>query len=299
MPKFFPLLLTLVALIGAQPASTAAQKTVAVSITHTAFVPNSVSLSTGDTITWTNNDTVNHQLVSQQAGIGSPIIKPGETYSFTFTKAGRFTITDSLDKKYPKLNVTVAAAPVTLSLVASPAALTYGGTATLSGKLTGRAGVRIDILAQQCGETAAKRITSVTADSTGAYTITLRPTKNTVYTAKGGGATSAGVTVKVRPKVVLSKIRTGHFRLRVYAAESLIGHAVVFQRYLATQRKWRTVKTVVLRVQSSAVTPLAATVVGSVTFGVRIKARNRVRAVMSSTAAAPCYIAGSSPAIRS
>jgi plastocyanin len=299
MRKLLPLLLTLVVLVGAQSASTAAQKTVSVSITHAAFVPNTVTIDTGDTVTWTNNDTVNHQLVSQGAGIGSPIIKPGDTYSFTFAKAGRFTIGDALDNKYPKMTVRVTAAPATLSLVASAGAITYGGAVTLSGKLASRAGARVDIFAQECGSGGSKRVATATTDSTGGYTLTIRPPKISVFTAKNGNTTSADVTVKLRPKVVLSKVRTGHFRLRVYAAESLVGHAVAFQRYLAAQRKWRTVKTVVLRVQSSAVTPLTSTMVSAVTFGVRIRPGNRVRAVISTASAAPCYIAGSSPAIRS
>jgi hypothetical protein len=127
----------------------------------------------------------------------------------------------------------------------------------------------------------------------------VRPTTNTVYTLKTGNVASGAVTVKVRPRVVLSRIRTGLFRLRVYAAQSLAGHAVVFRRYVASRHRWRSVKTVLLSVHSTSVTPLSNTVVSSVSFGVRLRRGYRVRAVMPSGAAAPCYIAGASSIIRS
>lgn len=300
MRKLLPIAFMLAALAGAGSAAALHEKTVPVSITHVAFVPNTVQVQTGDTVTWTNNDTVNHQLVSQQAGIGSPVITPGQSWSFTFTKVGKFTITDALNKKFPKMNVTVAAAPTSLSLSVSPLVVGYGGATTLSGKLSsGRDGVKVDVMAQQCGENAAKRLTTLTTSGGGAVSLAVRPAATTVYTLKSGNTASGAVTVKVRPRVVLSRVRTGLFRLRVYAAQSLVGHAVVFSRYASTTRRWRTVKTVLLRVQSTSVTPLPSTVVSSVTFGVRLRRGFRVRAVMPTAAAAPCYIAGSSTAIRS
>lgn len=301
MRRLLPIAVLLVALVGAQPAATTVDKTVSVSITHVAFVPNNVTIETGDAITWTNNDTVNHQLVSQKAGIGSPVIKPGDTWSFTFSIAGKFTVSDSLDSKFPKLTVTVKAAPAALSL-SVPAAVRYGSAATLNGKLsTGQAGVRINLWSQPCGEGTLKRIASsaVSTAAGGVFAITVHPTTTTVYQVRTSNVTSPSGTVRVRPMVVLSKIRTGKFRVRVYAAQSLVGHSVVFQRFIARQHKWRTVKTVVLRVPTSAVTPLPGTIVSSVSFGIRLKAGYRVRAVMTSAAAAPCYIAGASPTIRS
>jgi plastocyanin len=300
MRKLLPIVLMLAALAGGSTGLALPQKTVAVSITHVAFVPNNVQVQTGDTVTWTNNDTVNHQLVSQQAGIGSPIVTPGNSWSFTFTKTGKFSIADSLNKKFPKMTVTVTAAPASLSLASSASTVSYGGTITLSGKLsTGRDNAKVDVLAQECGQSAAKKITTVTTSGGGAFSLLTHPTMATVYSVKTGNVTSGGVTVKVRPRVVLSRIRTGLFRLRVYAGQSLAGHAVVFRRYIVRTRSWRTVKTVVLRVQSTSVTPLSNTVVSSVSFGVRLRRGFRVRAIMTSAAAAPCYVAGASGVIRS
>jgi plastocyanin len=74
-------LLILVALValGAAPAASAA--TVTVAINRTGFTPNPARIETGDTITWTNSDTRNRQVISRSAGFASPILQPGETFS--------------------------------------------------------------------------------------------------------------------------------------------------------------------------------------------------------------------------
>lgn len=285
------------ALMTIAPASGVVAKTVTVSITHTAFVPRNVTLEAGDTLTWTNNDNVNHQLVSQAAGLASPILKPGDTYSFVFAKAGKYTVSDTLDTKFQKAAVTVkAAAPsrVTLSLNANASVVRYGGSLTLGGALSSaRAGVRLDVLAQECGSGGAKRVTTVTTVNGGAFSVTTQPTKTLVYSVRTGKTESSKVTVRVRPQVVLSKIKARKFRVRAYAADSLVGHSVVFQRYVAARKRWSTVKRVVLAVRATSVAPLQGTVVSSVSFGARLKRGYRVRAVLTDAAAAPCYAAAS------
>jgi len=287
----------LAALTTIAPAAGVATKTVAVSITRVAYVPRNVTLEVGDSLTWTNNDNVNHQLVSQAAGLGSPILKPGDTYSFVFSKAGRFTISDALNSKFQKATVTVKAAapaPETLTLNAGAPVVRYGGAVGLNGTLSsGRSGVRVDVLAQSCGAGGAAKIATVTTGSGGAFSYTAQPAKTLVYRVRTGKVESGNVTVRVRPQVVLSKIKARKFRVRAYAGESLVGHSVVFQRYVASRARWATVKRVVLAARTTSVTPLQGTVVSSVSFGARLKRGYRVRAVLTDAAAAPCYVAAS------
>jgi plastocyanin len=70
------------------------------SLTDTAFQPNPVEVSVGDTVTWTNDDTQPHTVVSGENGQPSgefdsspnfnPLIAPQQTFSHTFTQAGQF-----------------------------------------------------------------------------------------------------------------------------------------------------------------------------------------------------------------
>ena len=109
--KRFLLLPVLAAFLLASPNALAATKTV--SITNAGFVPNAITIDAGDSITWTNSDTKNHQPISKNAPFTSPILKPGETYTFQFKSDGRFNITDEL-VKHQRMTVTVrkAATPV-------------------------------------------------------------------------------------------------------------------------------------------------------------------------------------------
>jgi len=61
--------------------------------TTDAFSPNPVQVSVGSTVTWTNNDSVIHTVVSgtspTPSGLfESPIMNPGDTFEYTFTEAG-------------------------------------------------------------------------------------------------------------------------------------------------------------------------------------------------------------------
>jgi len=111
--------------------------------------------------------------------------------------------------------------------------------------------------------------------------------------------TSAAVTVKVRPKVVLTRLSLRHFRVSVSAAESFVGKFVVFQRYVAATAKWSSVKSVQLKVMLQSAAPLPATIVSSSSFTVRLKAGYRVRAILAPSQVGTTYLAASSSVIRS
>jgi plastocyanin len=55
-----------------------------------AFSPDTIDISAGSTVTWTNSDSVSHTSTSNAAGWDSGIIAPGRQFSFTFQNAGTF-----------------------------------------------------------------------------------------------------------------------------------------------------------------------------------------------------------------
>src|SRR5258708_7434294 len=164
--------------------SAAAAKTVAVDISRAGFVPANVSLQVGDSVTFTNKDTANHQVVCQTCPFTSPVLKPNETFSYAFTKAGKFTYSDPLNKN-KKGTATVTAAPATLTLAAAPLVVSYSGKTTLSGAISPLAtGEKVEILAQAAGENAYKVIATVTTTAGGAFSYAVAPAKNTNYEAR-------------------------------------------------------------------------------------------------------------------
>jgi plastocyanin len=53
------------------------------------FNPNSLTVTVGTKVTWTNHDSVTHTVTANQGAFNSPVL-PGSSFSFTFTKAGTY-----------------------------------------------------------------------------------------------------------------------------------------------------------------------------------------------------------------
>ena len=289
-------LIIVVATLGAlavAPSAVAANLNVA--ITKVGFVPGSLTIQQGDSVTWTNSDTANHQVASKDAGFASGILKPTDTYSYTFTKAGKFTVTDPLARN-SKMMVTVAAvAGGTVSLQVAPGVVTFGGRVTLSGTLsTQRSGEQLTVEAQACGESSFTRLTSVTTTTGGAFSVAVQPLKNTTYQVRYKNQTSSPVSARVRPRLTLGKIAPQRFTVTVRASDSLAGKVVSVQRWNAATLRWVAVRSAILRANSSGVAP---TVVSSVTFTLKVKARTKLRVVIGAAQAGSCYAPSSSNAV--
>ncbi len=70
-------------------ASTAAGATASVNISGFAFVPASLTINVGDTVTWTNKDAAAHSAVVN--GVGqTPVLSQNQSGSLTFNAAGTF-----------------------------------------------------------------------------------------------------------------------------------------------------------------------------------------------------------------
>ena len=93
----------------AQPARRAtASATVSVAILDFLYDPKDVTVSRGDTVSWTNQGEKKHDVTSD--GFESETLEAGDGYSFTFTESGTF---DYLCGIHPKMKgtVTVAGTP--------------------------------------------------------------------------------------------------------------------------------------------------------------------------------------------
>jgi plastocyanin len=59
-------------------------------IQNMSFTPNTITISAGETVTWTNKDNVNHTVTSNTPLFDSGSLGNGTTFSFTFPSAGTF-----------------------------------------------------------------------------------------------------------------------------------------------------------------------------------------------------------------
>ena len=74
----------------AAPATPTTIPPVAVTIQNFAFIPASVTVPAGTTVTWTNQDSAPHQVASDTGAFSSITLGQGGKYSFTFTSPGTY-----------------------------------------------------------------------------------------------------------------------------------------------------------------------------------------------------------------
>jgi plastocyanin len=75
-------------LLSAIPARAA---TTTVTINNYIFMPATLTVHPGDTVIWTNQDSIPHTATATGGkGFDSGAIDPGESWKFVFTKAGNF-----------------------------------------------------------------------------------------------------------------------------------------------------------------------------------------------------------------
>jgi plastocyanin len=288
--KRLPLLAVAFALL-AIPSALGATKTV--DITQAGFTPNKVTIEFGDTVTWTNKDTANHQVLADQSAFPtSPVLTPNQTYSYTFKKSGNFGYRDALNTK--RRGTVVVRTGV--SIAAAPTVVSYGKSSTISGLVSsGVSGETVTLNAMECGKTAFTRVGSITTTANGAWSSPVKPALNTVYQATWKNAKSGQLTEKVAPALSLKRVRARRFTASLTAAQAFTGKYVVLQRYARVKRAWKTVKRVTLRTAKPGVAP---TVVSSAGFGAAVARRTRLRLVLTQAQAGACYAATRSPTIR-
>lgn len=126
--------MTLVALVVAVLPMTLVATMPARAATHTveiadfAFAPATLTITVGDTVTWTNQDAVAHTATSTAGVFDSGDLEQGESYSATFTAPGTY---DYLCTPHPSMTgrvVVVAAAATAVPATQAPASATQAPT---------------------------------------------------------------------------------------------------------------------------------------------------------------------------
>src|SRR5262245_11329314 len=229
MRKLLFLVLVPLALAFAGPAVAATPVTIATG----GFQPTQVTVGAGDEVMWKNTDTVNRQLVADGGTFTSPSIKPGETWTFTFSRAGTFAYHDQF-KAAQKGTVDVRRTGVRAVTIATERRqVTFGGGVELSGNVTGapQAGQQVTVVAKPYR--GAETRTTVVTDSDGTWSLRVRPRIRTEYAAESGEIVSTqSPIVYVRPAVRLSVLNrfAGRFYTKVTALRSYRGKRVTIQR---------------------------------------------------------------------
>jgi len=79
-----------------------------VTIENFAFSPETMTVKSGTTVTWTNRDTASHTIVSDTGAFSSDPVGNGGTYQFTFSQAGTYPYHCSI---HPSMKGTIIVQP--------------------------------------------------------------------------------------------------------------------------------------------------------------------------------------------
>jgi plastocyanin len=242
------LVVTAAFLVGAAPAGAATTKTV--KIFSASFSPASVTITAGDTIRWVNRDNANHQIYADHGQFVSAILRPDQSFAFTFRAAGTYTYKDEL---HPKIRgtVNVKGAPPTLTLAASAKYTVAGDKVTLTGVVSShQAGEQVAIFYQPYPMPNAIQRAVVLTTTGGAFSFDVAPAILTTYQATWKGAFATPTTVQVQPRLTLG--RNGAWIIHAYGGHGLAGRDVQFQRLNTLTGQWVTLRKVQLNSRSGA-----------------------------------------------
>jgi plastocyanin len=108
----------------------------AVSVQGFAFHPGTVTVNVGDTVTWTNNDGVQHTATANSGAFDTDAISPGSSKSVTFHSAGTFAYHCEI---HPSMHGTVVVRVA--SAGGGPATDTIGSTSNTASVRGGGIGI--------------------------------------------------------------------------------------------------------------------------------------------------------------
>jgi plastocyanin len=265
MKRMLLLPLALLATLVVVAAAGADTKTV--QIVKSGFTPSSTTINVGDSVTWKNADTVNHQVVANDGSFASPVLKPGKV-----------SYHDSLFTSR-KGTVTVNAPPANVTLQAGATTLVYGNSTTISGAVTNQLTNEPVTLTSQPFGKGTQSIATTMTQASGTFSFGVSPPIQTSYQAHWRTTNSPAVQVNVAPRVGFGQ--SG--RLYVAKVTSDLGYAghFVWVQRKAPYGSFRNVKRIYLGTNSRAV------------FRVTIpKGRSILRLVLPATQAGLGYVQG-------
>lgn len=245
------LLLALAALAAVAAVGVATAATFRVSITDTGFKPKTVTVTAGDTVTWKNDGKENHQIVATSGAFASPVLRPGQSYSFKFAGEGRQNYRDALK---PSLTGTVVIKappppPAGVSITESQPIVIAGQPFRLSGAVsTAATNQTIELYARPYPQTSFQLLSTLKTTTGGYWDYVHTPAILTTYYVRWVEKKVNSTTdmIQVRPRLSIAYARLSKkFTVRAFGVPPLATRYVYLQR-LTTAGVWVNQKKVVI-----------------------------------------------------
>lgn len=264
----------------------ASAATFRVSIKDNGFTPKTITVTAGDTVTWRNDGTKNHQVVANSGAFASPVLRPGQSFSFKFGGEGRHNYRDALN---PSLTGTVVVKappppPAGVSISESQPIVIAGQSFRLMGAVSNqRPNQTIEIYARPYPQTSFQLLSTVKTTTGGYWDYVHTPVLLTTYYVRWVEQKVNSTTdmIQVRPRLTIAYNRfTKKFSVRAYGVPPKATRFVYLQR-LTTFGQWVNTAKVTLGTDNAAL--FSATMP---------KGSFRYRMFMTVNQAGPGYLGG-------
>jgi hypothetical protein len=177
-----------------------------------------------------------------------------------------------------------------VSLHAGRASVVYGGAVSLFGSVAnGQPSETVTIDEQRVPAfSGARTVGTVQTAADGSFNLVVRPVIRTPYHASIGQTASNTITINVRPRLVLTRLRAHRFALKALAARSFAGRYGVLQRFSVRRHRWRSVRRVFF---TRAFVSASPTVTSRAIFRARY-GRARIRVLVPTGQVSAGYVSG-------
>jgi hypothetical protein len=181
--------------------------------------------------------------------------------------------------------ISIDARPRVVPSVLSPG---FDGVTVLGSLASGEANETITIQANECSFPGWRDVASTQTEPGGVWHTKIAPQTRTTYRARWKTAVSAGVVVRTRPGVTLTRNGRTRWDVGVLAQRSFLDRRGRLERFDRRTRRWRLLKTFRLTEKDSV--PAGSWTYAH--FRARVRRGTQVRAVIPRAAVKPCYLAG-------
>ena len=230
------------ALVGAEPATTNSSSTDhLVIITATGVTPDQVTIRPGDTVTWKNNDTQKHEVVSTWGVFRSPVLQPGEKFTHLFEIESSYSYRAGRTGSSSELGM-VHVLTSRPSIGLTRPRVVYGNPIRIFGSVP--SGASDELVTIHISPYGGKPTTRLVSTEEGTYEFTYTPRIRTdVYATWNDSTSLRAPAIRVRPLVIFRPLSLARniFLVRVKAARSY-ARKIVRVQHLNSHGEWVTTR---------------------------------------------------------
>jgi plastocyanin len=226
-----------------------------VEIPGTSFSPDALTALVGDTVTWTNHDSMTHTVTADHDEFDSDRLEPGAHFAHTFLQPGVYRYHCRIHRfMHGEIDVYAVA------LLAPNRSVRLGSTVTLSGLVS--ADVRSVGLEQEQADGSYEGVASASPGPDGSFSFPIIVSGPARFRARAGDRLSDPVAIQPRPLVTIRLRRVdGRVTVAIAAEPDQAGAPVALERYIQERYRWMPIRRARLGAD------------GRVTVTVRVKAR--------------------------